>query len=53
MMCGIPGSPQRRGVHPDGQRDERVPLRTAETPSVHDLRQKAAVYRGQTSVIIL
>lgn len=53
MVCVISGPPQRRSVHPDGQRDGRVPLRTAEASSVHDLRQEAAVYRGQTLVIII
>lgn len=38
------GSPQRRSIHPDGQRSERLPVRAAETPSIHDLRQKAAVH---------
>lgn len=42
------GSTERRGLHPDGQRVQRVPLRPAEASSVHDLWQEAALHRGKS-----
>nr|CAI5832067.1 unnamed protein product [Callosobruchus analis] len=37
---------QRRSLHPNGLRAFRLRSRTTETPSLHDLRQEAALHRG-------